>query len=94
MSFQVQLVINGTTIYHRKAQPETLAIIGTTECMCITSSTCFNIYYWHHILLDILLALQNACVLLALHVSSYILPLKGMTGNTSYYWHYRMYVYY
>ena len=78
MSFQAQVVINGTMIYHLMARPETLAIIGTTVCMCITGTTCFNIYYWHHILCNILLALQNARVLLALHVSTYII------GTTSY----------
>ena len=78
MSFQAQVVINGTTIYHLMARPGTLAIIGTTVCMCITGTTCFNIYYWHYILCNILMALQNARVLLALHVSTYII------GTTSY----------
>ena len=35
MTFQAQVDINGTTIYHLMARPKTLAIIGTTECMCI-----------------------------------------------------------
>ena len=91
MSYEAQVVINGTTIYHLMVRPETLAIIGTTECKCITGITCFNIYYWHHILLDVILALQNACVLLALHVPTYII---GTTFYWTYYWHYRMHMYY
>ena len=46
MSYQAQVVINGTTIYHLMVRPGTLAIIGTTECKRITGTTCFNIYYW------------------------------------------------
>ena len=32
MSYQAQVVINGTTIYDLMVRPGTLAIIGTTEC--------------------------------------------------------------
>ena len=91
MSYQAQVVISGTTIYHLMLRPETLAIIGTTEYKYITGTTCFYIYYWHHILLDIILALQNVHVLLALHVPTYII---GTTFYWTYYWHYRMHVYY
>ena len=78
MSFQAQVVINGTTIYHLMALLETLAIIGTTECMGITGTTCFNIYHRHLFLCNILLALQHVRVLLALHALTYII------GTTSY----------
>ena len=74
MSYQAQVVINGTTIYHLMVRPGTLAIIGTTECKRITGTTCFNIYYWlndtsiYHLMARpkhwLLLALQDAYVLL------------------------------
>ena len=70
MSYQAQVVIYGTTIYHLMLRPETLAITGTTECKCITCTTCFN--YWHHMLLDVILVLQNVRALLALQ-DAYVL---------------------
>ena len=82
MTYQAQVVINGTTIYNLMLRPETLAITGTTEYRCIPGTTCFYIYYWHHILLD---------VILALYVPTYII---GTTFYWTYYWHYRMHVYY
>ena len=43
MSSQTQVDINGTTIHHIMVRPKALAIIGTTECICIIMITQLDI---------------------------------------------------
>ena len=43
MPSQIQVDINDTSIYHLMARSKALAIIGTTECICIIMITQLDI---------------------------------------------------